>query len=98
MALKVVHVFHVHRKEITCSVCRPKTSGAHVAGFFFGKHPFSFAADALDLSAATELILQNLFLRYMFPHVYRMALGLDMKKVNGDQVSHTTVLAQWHWE
>ena len=66
--------------------------------FFFGKHPFSFTADGLDFSAATELILRNIFLRYMFPHVYRMALGLEMKKVNRDQVSHTTVLAQWHWE
>ena len=65
---------------------------------FFGKHPFSFTADALDLSAATELILQNIFLRYMFPHIYRMALGLEMKKVDRDQVSHTTVLAQWYWE
>ena len=95
----MVHVFQVHRKEITCSVCRPKAAGARVAVFFlFGKHPFSFTADGLDFSAATELILQNMFLRYMFPHVYRMALGLEMKKVNGDQVSHTTVLAQWHWE
>ena len=96
----MAYVFQVHRKEITCSVFRPKTA-THVAVFyfyFFGKHPFSFTADALDLSAATELILQNIFLRYMFPHIYRMALGLEMKKVDRDQVSHTTVLAQWYWE
>lgn len=47
--------------------------------FFFWKAPIQFCSRCSRLTSAT-LILQNLFLRYMFPHVYRMALGLEMKK------------------
>ena len=52
--------------------------------FFFGKHPFIFTADGLDFSAATELILQNIFLRYMFP---RLQDGIRVGNEEGERRS-----------